>query len=186
MFKKIYNRFINSGKHSRTRCSLAALTSALFIAFRMFPTVSVKALASILPNFLYKAPKHTTAALKQHLHRKQSHDQKGWWYRHLNTMKNVTIQTFPILGGSAFYGGVSSNDKIFKIMWVCVRLFLGLCMWTQSTQEAEGDVRFALELELQARVSCLTMGARNPSKVFWKSSSHSSPLSHLSASLECF
>lgn len=126
MFKKIYNRFINSGKHSRTRCSLAALTSALFIAFRMFPTVSVKALASILPNFLYKAPKHTTAALKQHLHRKQSHDQKGWWYRHLNTMKNVTIQTFPILGGSAFYGGSPQMIKFLKLCgyvygcsWVC-------------------------------------------------------------------
>ena len=42
-------------------------TSALFIALRIFPTVSVKVLPSILPNFLYKEPKHTTAALERHL-----------------------------------------------------------------------------------------------------------------------
>lgn len=44
--------------------NLYLLTSALFIAFRIFPTVSVKVLPSILPNFLYKEPKQTTAALK--------------------------------------------------------------------------------------------------------------------------
>jgi hypothetical protein len=47
-----------------------SLTSALFIALRIFPTVSVKVLPSILPSFLYKEPKHTTAALKQHLNQK--------------------------------------------------------------------------------------------------------------------
>lgn len=36
------------------------------MALRIFPTVSVKVLPNILPNFLYKEPKHTTAALKRH------------------------------------------------------------------------------------------------------------------------
>lgn len=42
----------------------SVFTSALFMALRIFPTVSVKVLPNILPNFLYKEPKHTTAALK--------------------------------------------------------------------------------------------------------------------------
>lgn len=60
------------------------------MALRIFPTVSVKVLPNILPNFLYKEPKHTTAALKRHFKPKKK--EKKWNPCLVHRLQYIVVQ----------------------------------------------------------------------------------------------